>query len=208
MSIAAQLAKGTEQLGIALDATQRERLERYLALLTKWNEVYNLTAIRDPEQMVTQHLLDSLPVLPYLSGAQTLADIGSGAGLPGIPLAVARPDLCVWLVESNHKKCAFLRQALLELGLSRVCIVQQRVEEWRPETPVDVIISRAFSDLGEFIALTRHACAPRGRFLAMKGLYPHEELAKLAPGTRVVQVAELTVPGLDAHRHLVIVEAD
>jgi 16S rRNA (guanine527-N7)-methyltransferase len=203
MSLEEKLAGGLEEMGLDLDAATRTRLLNYVALMQKWNKVYNLTAVREPEKMVTQHLLDSLAVLPYIVGHRVI-DVGTGPGLPGIPLALANPALEIALLDSNHKKTSFLRQASLELGLNNVTVICERVEVWRPEEKYDVVISRAFSDLAEFASLALHLCKDTGRMLAMKGVYPHEELARL-PATVVLQGIEpLKVPGLDAERHLVL----
>lgn len=175
---------------------------RYLRLLAKWNAAYNLTAVRDPEDMIARHLLDSLVVLPYLAGARVL-DIGSGAGLPGIPLAVARPELGFTLLDTNSKKTRFLTQAVGELALNNVEVVHSRVENYRPERKFDTLVSRAFAGIADMLALARHLCAPGGRFLAMKGAYPEEELAAV-PAEYATEVVALEVPGLKAQRHLVI----
>lgn len=205
MTLQAQLAAGIAALGLALPADAEAKLLAYLALLDKWNRVYNLTAVRDTERMVSHHLLDSLAAVPFFQGARVL-DVGSGGGLPGIPLAIARPDLQVTLIDSIAKKTAFLLQAKMELGLDNLSVVTNRVEDYRPETGFDLITSRAFSDLREFVALTRHLLKPAGRWLAMKGLYPHEELALLPAGVKVSADYVLTVPGLDATRHLIVLE--
>jgi 16S rRNA (guanine527-N7)-methyltransferase len=202
---AAQLRKGLTGLGLTLPPEAQNQLLQYLALLMKWNRTYNLTAIREPSRLVSHHLLDSLAVLPHLHGSMTV-DVGSGAGLPGLPLAVARPDWEVVLVESNQKKGAFLRQAVLELNLANTQVATDRVERWRPTRRVDVVISRAFSDLPGFVEAARHLCRPGVLFAAMKGVYPHEELAQLGPDMRVRQVIALHVPGLQATRHLVLLE--
>lgn len=204
---ARQLDEGLSQLGLALSAPARLQLLRYLDLLQKWNRVYNLTAIRQPGRLVSHHLLDSLAVLPHLTGPRVI-DVGSGAGLPGIPLAVARPDWEVVLVESNHKKGAFLRQALIELELTNAQVALARAEEWRSTKLGTTTISRAFSDLAGFVEAARHTVASDGILVAMKGVYPDEELALLPPGVRVAAVAPLDVPGLGAARHLVVLRVD
>jgi 16S rRNA (guanine527-N7)-methyltransferase len=194
------LDRGLREMTLALPAGARERLLDYVALLVKWNRTYNLTAIRDPHAMVAHHLLDSLAVLPHLPlGAQRgrLADAGSGAGLPGIPLAIARPGWRIALAESNQKKSAFLRQAAIELRLPNVEVHEGRVESWRPRELFDVVISRAFAALDEFIAACRHLVAPHGVLAAMRGAAP----AALDPGCTLVP---LQVPLLDAQRHLVL----
>ncbi|OYW24343.1 MAG: 16S rRNA (guanine(527)-N(7))-methyltransferase RsmG [Hydrogenophilales bacterium 12-63-5] len=205
MTLQTQLAAGIAALGLALPADAEAKLLAYLALLDKWNRVYNLTAVRDTERMVSHHLLDSLAAVPFFQGGRVL-DVGSGGGLPGIPLAIARPDLQVTLIDSIAKKTAFLLQAKTELGLDNLAVVTNRVEDYRPETGFDLITSRAFSDLREFVALTRHLLKPAGRWLAMKGLYPHEGLALLPVGVKVSADHVLAVPGLDATRHLIVLE--
>ena len=207
--ITAALAAGLGALGLDLDPVARGKLGDYVALLEKWNRTHNLTAIRDPAQMVTHHLLDSLAVLPHLPpGAVVRAiDVGSGGGLPGIPLAIARPELRVTLLDSNRKKSAFLEQAAIELPLANVDVVAGRVEVYAPKLAFDVVISRAYSALAMFVAQTRHLLAPGGRWLAMKGTLPHEELAGLPTNVRVVATPALRVPGIAAERHLVIMEA-
>jgi 16S rRNA (guanine527-N7)-methyltransferase len=196
------LRQGLLDMGIDLPAPAQEKLLAFLALLEKWNRSYNLTAVRDPEQMVPRHLLDSLTVLPYLQGARVL-DIGTGPGLPGIPLALARPDLAFSLLDSNAKKTRFATQAMHELGLKNVVIVQERVEKFHPETKFDTLIARAFASIPDMLAASRHLCAAHGRFLVMKGVFPQEELAAVADGYRA-EVRALHIPGLDAARHLVI----
>jgi 16S rRNA (guanine527-N7)-methyltransferase len=200
------LAHGITSLGLALGGAQRARLDQYLLLLEKWNRVYNLTAIRERSRMVTHHLLDSLAVLPHLRGPRVL-DVGSGAGLPGIPIAVASPALQVTLLESNHKKSAFLTQAVAELQLANVQVVTERVESWQPEARFDTIVSRAFAELGEFATLAGRLLAPQGVLAAMKGVHPFEEIGRLPQGFRVEKVVRLRVPGLDAERHLVLMGA-
>ena len=207
MSTADQLQRGLIGLGLALDRDTQQRLLDYIALIEKWNRVYNLTAIREPEKMVSHHLLDSLAVAPHLRTGRLL-DVGSGAGLPGIPLALANPHLQVTLLDSNHKKSAFLSQALIELKLKNAVVCSERVEAWQTQDRFDVIISRAFSDMGEFVRITRHLLAPGGIFAAMKGLHPYEEIDKLPPGCKVQQVLPLAIPGLDGARHLVLIGQD
>jgi 16S rRNA (guanine527-N7)-methyltransferase len=205
MTVAAQLSAGIAALGQELPDGTEAGLLAYLALLDKWNRVYNLTAVREPARMVSHHLLDSLAAVPYFDAA-TVLDVGSGGGLPGIPLAIARPDIQVTLIDCVAKKTAFLLQVKAELGLANVRVMTGRVEEIRPETRFDIITSRAFSDLREFVSLTRHLLKPRGRWLAMKGLYPDEEIAMLPDGAKVSANHALTVPGLDATRHLIVLE--
>jgi 16S rRNA (guanine527-N7)-methyltransferase len=199
------LEKGLVELGLPIGPDQQGLLLQYLLLLEKWNQVYNLTAIRDLTKMVAAHLLDSLSVVSRLSGDSVL-DVGSGAGLPGIPIAVAKPMCEVTLLDSNHKKAAFLRQAVADLALKNANVVCERVESWAAPKEFDVIISRAFSDLNEFVSLTGRLLAPGGVIAAMKGLHPFEELERLPSGFRVKEVRALQVPGLEAVRHLVLIE--
>lgn len=202
-----RLAEGLSALGLTLPPAAQTRLIDYIKLLEKWNRVHNLTAVREPEQMVVLHLLDSLSVLPHLEGKTSLLDVGTGAGLPGIPLAIARPDLDVTLLDSNHKKTTFLAQAKAELGLANIRIETGRVESYRPAKPFEVVVSRAFSELSDFVTQARHLVAAEGVLLAMKGVYPFDEIARL-PATHVVcKVEELHVPQLDAKRHLVTLKA-
>jgi 16S rRNA (guanine527-N7)-methyltransferase len=200
-----QLATGIADLGLELDREVRARLLQHLELVAKWNRVHNLTAVRDAERAVSVHLLDSLAVIPYLSG-QRLLDAGSGAGFPGIPIALAKPELHVELLDSSHKKCAFLRQAVAELRLANASVVCERLESWRPNRQFDCIVSRALAEIAEVLALTAHLLAPGGMIAAMKGVHPFEELGRLPPGFRVRQVHALSVPGLGAERHLVLIE--
>ncbi|MGE5666853.1 MAG: 16S rRNA (guanine(527)-N(7))-methyltransferase RsmG [Betaproteobacteria bacterium] len=184
----------------------QRKLDAYLDLLVKWNKVYNLTAIRDRADMVTHHLNDALAVLSHLPGAQSLRvlDVGTGAGVPGIPIAIARPRWRVVLLDANQKKVAFLTQAVIELGLANVDAVAVRVEDYRPAAPFDVIISRAFSDLATFARGALPHLAPQGRLVAMKGAYPQDEIAQLPGEVTIVAAPALDVPGLDAQRHLII----
>lgn len=205
MSIEQLLKAGIATLGLALPEGAEVKLLAYLALLDKWNRVYNLTAVRDAERMVSHHLLDSLAAVPFFQGERVL-DVGSGGGLPGIPLAIARPEVRVTLIDSIAKKTAFLLQAKAELGLGNLTVVTGRVEDYRPAEGFDVITSRAFSDLREFVTLTRHLLQPGGFWLAMKGLYPNEEIAQMPPGVKVSADHALVVPGLDATRHLIVLE--
>lgn len=202
------LDTGLEALGLALDASQRDALARYVALLAKWNRTYNLTAIREPERMVTHHILDSLAILPHLpdTAALRVLDVGSGGGLPGIPLAIARPGWRVDLADPVHKKAAFTTQAALELGLRYVTSHAVRAEALVPEAPYDLIVSRAFAELRLFCDVALRHLAPRGRLVAMKGVHPAEELADLPDGVVVIATPSLHVPGLDATRHLVIMQ--
>ncbi|WP_410499899.1 16S rRNA (guanine(527)-N(7))-methyltransferase RsmG [Chitinibacter sp. S2-10] len=202
--LAAMLAQGLAEMGLPLDAAQQSKLLAYVALLQKWNKVYSLTAIREPEKMVTHHLLDSLAPLLFLPTTPLrMVDVGSGFGTPGIPFAIARPDWALTLLDSNQKKTTFLRQAILELGLSNVSVITGRVEAVEPAAKFDVITSRAFADLADFINWTRHLLADGGEWAALKGVYPQDEIASLPAGVYVDGVDALSVPGLDAERHLV-----
>ena len=204
-ALAARLAEGVAELGLRLPAAAQPRLLEYLALMQKWNRTYNLTAVREPLKMVSYHVLDSLAVAPHLN-ARTILDVGSGAGLPGIPLALALPQTAVTLLESSHKKAAFLQQAKTDLKLDNVTVVCERVETWQSGGSFDVVTSRAFSDLAEFVALTGRHAAPGGRLAAMKGIYPHEELTQLPGGWRLENAISLTVPGVRGERHLLLIE--
>ena len=203
-NLAGQLAEGIGGLGLTLPDEVRPRLLDYLALMQKWNKTYNLTAVREPSKMVSHHMLDCLAVVPHLD-ARTILDVGSGAGLPGIPLAMALPHTAVTLLESNHKKAAFLQQAKTELKLDNVTVACERVEKWQPGGTFEIVTSRAFSDLAEFVALAGRHAAPRGRLAAMKGIYPHEEITQLPAGWRLDKSIELTVPGLRGERHLLLI---
>lgn len=195
-------------MGAELDEQAQQRIVAYLSMLERWNRVYNLTAIRDTNRMVAQHILDSLVVLAHFpDNVNRVLDVGSGGGLPGVPIAIARPDLQVLLLDSNHKKTTFLRQAAIELGLDNVTVETQRVETFVPSVLFDVVISRAFADLPEFARLSGHLIAPGGCLIAMKGVYPHEELTQLPPAFTAAEIVPLKVPGLDAERHLVVMKA-
>ena len=192
-------------MGLDLPPPACTRLIAFIHMLEKWNRQYNLTAVRDPEQMIPRHLLDSLSVLPFLHGARAI-DIGTGAGLPGIPLALARPDLSFTLLDSNAKKISFVRQALHELDIRNVVVTQARAEKFQPPEKFDTLVTRAFAALAQIVAVGGHLLAPGGRLLAMKGVAPTEEVAALNGNYRV-DIKALSVPGLDAERHLVILEA-
>jgi 16S rRNA (guanine527-N7)-methyltransferase len=199
------LDTGLAELDLPLPEGVRGQLLDYVALLEKWNHTYNLTAVREPEAMVRQHILDTLAILPHLPGG-TMADIGSGGGIPGVPIAIAQPQRNVTLVESNQKKAAFLRQVAIELVLANIEVVEGRVESLAGRQ-FDVLISRALSELPEFARMAGHLVAPGGSIVTMKGLYPHEELAGLGQPWSVRDVIALRVPGLDAARHLVLAGA-
>jgi 16S rRNA (guanine527-N7)-methyltransferase len=206
MSLAEKLAQGAAALGLRLPAGTQHKLLDYLALIAKWNRVHNLTAVRESAKMVSGHLLDCLAVVPHLE-ARTVLDVGSGAGLPGVPLALIWPHVSVTLLDSNHKKAAFLRQAVIELGLKNADVVCERVESWQPQCGFELVISRAFSDLPEFLKLAGRLCAAHGTIAAMKGVYPYEEIAQLPREFKLREVVPLKVPGLRAERHLVLLES-
>ena len=207
MSLEEEIGRGLVSMGIAVSPVQRARLALHLELISKWNRVHNLTAIRETSQMVVLHLLDSLSILPQLAGARTIADVGTGPGFPGIPIAIVRDDATVTLVESSHKKCAFLQQAKTELELANVEIACERVERFNPPASFDAVVSRAFSDLSDFVAQAGHLVRPGGKLVAMTGVYPFDEIARVPSTHRVAQVLELHVPSLEAKRHLVVLEA-
>ena len=201
---AISLAAGLADLGIALPEAAQHKLLAFRDLMLKWNRTYNLTALRDPDQAISHHLLDSLAILPHV-GPDPLLDVGSGGGLPGIPLAIARPELAVSMVDTVQKKATFLLQAAIELGLANVTAHHARVEEMPGQYAQ--ISSRAFAELGLFVSLTRHLLAPGGRWLAMKGVRPDAELQALPADIAVDAIIPLTVPGLAAERHLIILKA-
>jgi 16S rRNA (guanine527-N7)-methyltransferase len=205
-SLEKKLSDGLASLNIALPKDAQEKLIAYVRLIEKWNKVHNLTAVRELDKMITLHVLDSLTVLPFVAMKNNLLDVGSGAGLPGIPLAIARPDLRVTMLDSNHKKTAFLTQAKTELGLVNCEVINERVELWQTVKKFDAVISRAYSDLREFVDQAGHLLTRDGQMLAMKGVYPHEEILKLPTTFTVEKVAELHVPELDAKRHLVVLK--
>jgi 16S rRNA (guanine527-N7)-methyltransferase len=217
MSLSQRLRDGLTAMQLELAADQQEKLLAYLALLVKWNRTYNLTAIRDEGEMVTQHLLDSLSLLPALNQsvpagagagagwARRWADVGSGAGLPGIPLAISRPDLEMTLIETVEKKSAFQRQAKIELALNNLTILGGRVEDVAGAR-FDSVVSRAFAEIADFVRLAGHLLVPGGRLYAMKGVMPADEIARLPAGWAVSECVKLAVPGLNAQRHLIVLE--
>ena len=202
-----RLVTGSEALGLTLPAAATQKLVDYLELLARWNRVHNLTAVRDVSQMVPRHLLDSLAVWPHVHGA-SLLDVGSGAGLPGLPLAIADPAIEVCLLDARGKRIGFLRHVKTVLGLANVSIVHARVEDYRAERRFDTVIARAFSSIGNLLAAAGHLCAADGRVLAMKGAYPGEEIAAMPAGWRLQQTLPLQVPLLDEQRHLLVFEAE
>ena len=190
-------------MGLTLSPPAVRKLNILMQLLGKWNRVYNLTALRDEKTWVSHHLLDSLSVVPILPAGR-LIDVGSGAGFPGLPIAVADPDRHIVLVDSSQKKTAFLRQAVAEMGLDNVSVETIRVEAYEPELAFQVVVSRAFSSLLEFVRVAAHLCADGGRLVAMKGIFPEEELRQLTAAC-VDKVVPLDVPSLDAQRHAVFI---
>ncbi|PHS71621.1 MAG: 16S rRNA (guanine(527)-N(7))-methyltransferase RsmG [Methylophaga sp.] len=196
-----QLQQGCQDLGLVLTLEQQQKLLLYVELLAKWNKVYNLTSVRDEGEMISRHILDSLAILPFLSGTSML-DVGSGAGLPGIPVAIARPDLAVTLLDSNSKKTRFLQQVKAELALSNLSVVHSRIEH--AELPrFSMVTARAFSTIDNIIDLTGRHCDDAGCLLLMKGAYPEEELKFISTSFMLKEVVSLTVPGCDGQRHLV-----
>ena len=198
-----RLLRGLDQLGLALPETVVDKLLDYVALLHKWNRAYNLTAVRDPEAMVSRHLLDSLAVIPHLRGNR-FADIGTGAGLPGIPLALTRPDWRFTLVDSNGKKIRFVTQAIAELRITNVEAIQCRVEELQPDVRFDGVLSRAFATLADMAQGCSHLLTDDGALFALKGIYPAQELSELPEHYKVDACLPLQVPDADGERHLVI----
>ena len=190
-------------MAITVSDKQFNQLCLYIDLLEKWNVAYNLTAVRDVSQMVSVHLLDSLSILPFVSTqAHSVLDVGSGGGLPGVPLAIMRSDLAVTLIDSHSKKTAFLQQAVIELGLNNVQVITDRVENVK-EFQYDIIVSRAFAELGDFVRLSSHLLSKNGVWLAMKGVYPYEEIDRLPENIIVEQIQEVKVPFIDGSRHIV-----
>ncbi len=201
-ALKARLVAGAQELGIALDGVQAAALMRLVAELADWNKRFNLTAIREPADMVDKHLLDSLSVQPHLHGRR-VADIGTGAGFPGLPLAIVNPGRSFTLIEATGKKVVFVRHAIEALGLANAEVVQARAETWRPRAPFDCVISRALGKLADFVRVAGHLCARDGRMLAMKGRHPAAEIDALPAGWRLRGVHELRVPGLAAARCVV-----
>jgi 16S rRNA (guanine527-N7)-methyltransferase len=200
------LAEGIAEMGLAVSPEQQEKLMDYLALMFKWNSIYNLTSLRDPMQMVTHHLLDSLAAVPAFAGAANVLDVGSGGGLPGIVLAIVRPDMKMSMIDTVHKKTAFLTQVKAELGLANVTIYTMRVEQLEVSDKFDVITSRAFADLSDFVNWSSHLLAEQGTYIALKGVAPEDERQRLPAAWRVSRVEPLQVPRLGAERHLVFIK--
>jgi 16S rRNA (guanine527-N7)-methyltransferase len=199
----AMLSEGLVALNLAIDDGKTDRLLDFIVLIEKWNKAYNLTAIRDRENMVRLHLLDSLAILPYVEGARVI-DIGTGAGLPGIPLAICLPETEFVLLDSNAKKTRFVRQAVLELKLNNVAVCHGRVERYQPEEKFDVVITRAFASLADIVGLTAHLLSKDGVLLAMKGHRPDAELEHIVARKSVMAIS---VPGIEAERCLVRIES-
>ena len=200
------LEDGIGELDLQVSTAQRTQLMDYLALMFKWNSVYNLTSLRDPLQMVTHHLLDSLAAVPAFDGASNILDVGSGGGLPGIVLAITRPDMKVAMIDTVHKKTAFLTQVKAELGLMNATVHTMRVEQLQVSEKFDVITSRAFADLSDFVDWSGHLLAEGGRYIALKGVAPEDERQRLPAQWKVTGVQALQVPRLEAERHLVFIE--
>ena len=199
------LNDGIDALDLPLWAAQREQLMDYLALMAKWNGVYNLTSLRDPMQMVTHHLLDSLAAVSAFEGAKNVLDVGAGGGLPGIVLAIARPDMQVSLIDTVHKKTAFLTQVKAELGLKNVTVYTMKVQDLKAG-PFDVITSRAFADLSDFVNWSGHLLGEGGRFIALKGTAPADEQERLPGEWKIQELRPIKVPKVEAERHLVFIE--
>ncbi|HFC8842348.1 TPA: 16S rRNA (guanine(527)-N(7))-methyltransferase RsmG [Neisseria oralis] len=198
-----KLQSGLKEMGLDLSGEQQDKLLAYVEMLKKWNKTYNLTALRDESQIISHHLLDSLTLPPYLEGAQTMLDVGSGGGQPGIPAAVCRPDLQITLLDANTKKTSFLQQAAIELELKNVRVVSGRVEAVQG-LRADVITSRAFAELADFVNWTAHLLQDDGCWAAMKGVYPAAEIDRLPDSVCVERVDKIRVPQLNAERHMVI----
>lgn len=205
-SLLEKLAEGLNALSLELSDGIQRRLIAYVQLLAKWNRAYNLTAVRQPEQMVTRHLLDSLVIGPYLQGPRIL-DVGTGAGLPGIPLALVYPDYHFTLLDSNGKKIRFVTQAVAELGLANVDVIQSRIEAFQPTCRFDTITARAYASIEELIRQTTRLLADNGQYLIMKGIYPVAEVEAMPSGYQVEADHKLDVPKLDAERHLLVIRA-
>jgi 16S rRNA (guanine527-N7)-methyltransferase len=205
-ALAVVLEEGIVAMQLDVSPAQQEKLMDYLALMFKWNSVYNLTSLRDPMQMVTHHLLDSLAAVPAFAQAHNVLDVGSGGGLPGIVLAIVRPDMKVSMIDTVHKKTAFLTQVKAELGLSNVTVYTARVEQLQVSDKFDVITSRAFADLSDFVNWSSHLLADGGRYIALKGVAPKDEQERLPVEWQVTGVEPLQVPRLGAERHLVHIQ--
>ncbi|MBR6026733.1 MAG: 16S rRNA (guanine(527)-N(7))-methyltransferase RsmG [Neisseriaceae bacterium] len=197
------ITDGLSSLNLSLSNQQQACLLEYVSLLSKWNNTYNLTALRDDTQIISHHILDSLTLTFFMDSTLTLLDVGSGGGMPGIPVAIVRPDVQVTVLDANSKKTSFLQQAIIELGLNNVTVVNERVESWH-SSRFDTITSRAFAQLGDFVKMTEHLILDNGIWLAMKGVYPYEEIMSLPENVKVDAVHSVNVPNLDAQRHIVV----
>ena len=197
------LEAGLHQLDLNCSPQQFEKLLQYLQLLQRWNKAFNLTAIRDPLQMVRLHLLDSLAINPYVQGLKSIIDVGTGPGLPGIPLAILNPDINFTLLDSNGKKTRFLFQAINELKIDNASEVNHRVEAYKPGRSVDAVVSRAFSSISDMLTQCNHLVCDSGCFLAMKGKKPDSELSQIAKDYKVVDLSQINVPQVDSERHLI-----
>lgn len=205
-ALARVLADGIAEMGVDVSAEQQGKLMGYLQLMHKWNAVYNLTSLRDPMQMVTHHLLDSLAAVPAFLGARNVLDVGAGGGLPGIVLAITRPDMKVAMIDTVHKKTAFLTQVKAELALANVTVHTMKVQDLAVSDKFDVITSRAFADLSDFVNWSGHLLQDGGKFIALKGVAPSEERERLPQDWKVSDLQPLQVPRLGAERHLVFIE--
>lgn len=205
-ALSSVLGEGIAAMGLVVSPAQHEQLLDYLGLMFKWNAVYNLTSLRDPMQMVTHHLLDSLAAVPAFAQARNVLDVGAGGGLPGIVLAIVYPDMTVSMIDTVHKKTAFLTQVKAELGLTNVTVYTMRVEQLQVSDKFDVITSRAFADLSDFVNWSSHLLADGGRYIALKGVAPKDEQERLPAEWKVTGVEPLQVPRLGAERHLVHIE--
>ena len=204
------LESGLAQMGLELCQDAQTNLLRYVALLDKWNKIYNLTAVRDPERMIGLHILDSLSVLPQIEGRNNVLDVGTGGGLPGLPIAIAlsgsAPDVRVTMLDTIAKKTTFVRHVIGELGLANAEVVTDRVEQYHPLHSFDVVVSRAFAELKDFVEVAGHLCAEDGRMFAMKGVHPFDEIARLPKGFVMENIIPLQVPQVDGQRHLVVIK--
>jgi 16S rRNA (guanine527-N7)-methyltransferase len=203
--LAQVLVDGIEEMQLDLSGEKIAKLMDYLALLFKWNAVYNLTSLRDPMQMVTHHLLDSLAAVPAFIDAKNVLDVGAGGGLPGMVLAICRSDMKVSMIDTVHKKTAFLTQVKAELGLTNVTVYTKRVEQLEVKTPFDVITSRAFADLSDFVNWSGHLLAEGGQFIALKGVAATDEQQRVPAPWKITELRPLKVPKLEAERHLVFI---
>lgn len=206
------LAEGIRQQSLVLGEAEQQKLLQFVTLLKKWNQTYNLTSIRNPEEMVTLHLLDSLVMLPFFreQGIERVLDVGTGGGIPGIPLAICLPHIDFVLMDARGKKIRFIQTAIAQLGLKNVSAIHARVEDYQLENQqrFDRIISRAFASLQDMLQLSRHLCHKNGKFLAMKGQIPQEEIAQLPEGFRIEAINDLSIHGLEAQRHLIQIVFD